>query len=416
MDYFCRECGFKFNGRFCPRCGESLDHTLVNSLENSLAEEYYEPKQANTIEGFWTKPNRNAAIFLVALVMPVILWGSRQESYGPISVLFIFAVCIFFAWVLNLYFKWKRKCQEYEIHTKTLIYRMREAGKYANAYAMQVNEYYPILTENIPEPEPKQKTVEEELEKIDRMTDGFSFEQYVGDLLRKMGYQKIDVTRGSGDYGADVIAEKDGKKYAVQCKCFSKNNSVGYDAAKEAVAGASFYKCDAAIVITNQYFTNNIKTFAENSNIPVSLWDRNALILILENVGYVHKDSRSSVSVVANPASLSQAVVHKSVVPVPDKEIPTQNAEEKDRIDLTAGIYVFGEDLPSGKYDLRVHDSFGQVKLFDQYGEEVFSEYFTTSNHGLDEYKNLYCGDGYSIEIQCRRLCISKSKHEFYKL
>ena len=50
---------------------------------------------------------------------------------------------------------------------------------------------------------------------IDYM-DGHEFEYYCANILRKNGYSNVEVTRGSGDYGIDILAHKDEKSYAIQ--------------------------------------------------------------------------------------------------------------------------------------------------------------------------------------------------------
>ncbi|MDE6054531.1 MAG: restriction endonuclease, partial [Lachnospiraceae bacterium] len=40
--------------------------------------------------------------------------------------------------------------------------------------------------------------------------DGFDFEYYCADLLAANGFVDVKVTRSSGDYGVDILAEKDG--------------------------------------------------------------------------------------------------------------------------------------------------------------------------------------------------------------
>ena len=55
---------------------------------------------------------------------------------------------------------------------------------------------------------------------IDAMS-GLEFESFVGDLLKSLGYSGVEVTKSSGDQGVDVIASKDGTKYAIQCKNYS---------------------------------------------------------------------------------------------------------------------------------------------------------------------------------------------------
>lgn len=51
--------------------------------------------------------------------------------------------------------------------------------------------------------------------------EGIKFEGFIAEILYKNGYEKVEITKGSGDFGADVIAEKDNIKYAFQCKRFN---------------------------------------------------------------------------------------------------------------------------------------------------------------------------------------------------
>lgn len=83
--------------------------------------------------------------------------------------------------------------------------------------------------------------------------NGHDYEYQVAKHLRGHGYTRVTVTKGSGDFGVDVIAHKGGHKYAIQCKYYS--NSVGLSAVQEAVAGMAYYKCDRAMVVTNSTFT-----------------------------------------------------------------------------------------------------------------------------------------------------------------
>ena len=44
------------------------------------------------------------------------------------------------------------------------------------------------------------------------LMEGHEFEEYCAELLKKCGFEDVEVTRGSGDYGIDILAEKDGVK------------------------------------------------------------------------------------------------------------------------------------------------------------------------------------------------------------
>lgn len=113
--------------------------------------------------------------------------------------------------------------------------------------------------------------IDQELARIDAMSaDGWKFEQYAADILRLIGYSNVTVTTGSGDYGIDVLAEREGVTYAIQCKCYS--NPVGNKAVQEAFSGKEYYKKMVAVVLTNSTFTSAaLKTAAETR---VLLWDR----------------------------------------------------------------------------------------------------------------------------------------------
>ena len=43
--------------------------------------------------------------------------------------------------------------------------------------------------------------------------DGLQFEQPCAELLRYRGFHKVAVTKGSGDQGVDILAQKNGIKY-----------------------------------------------------------------------------------------------------------------------------------------------------------------------------------------------------------
>lgn len=94
---------------------------------------------------------------------------------------------------------------------------------------------------------------------------GLEYEKLVAKYLRKHGYHRVSVTRGSGDYGVDVIAHKGKHKFAVQCKYY--NSAVSLDAVQEAVAGMAVYGCDRAMVVTNSTFTQAAIQLAKSNGV-----------------------------------------------------------------------------------------------------------------------------------------------------
>lgn len=103
--------------------------------------------------------------------------------------------------------------------------------------------------------------------------EGHDFEYYCADLLCRAGFCEVQVTRGSGDFGADILAEKDGVTYAVQCKCYEE--AVGVHAVQEVYAGKAYYDRMVGAVMTNRSFTEPAIRCADKLNIL--LWDRGAL-------------------------------------------------------------------------------------------------------------------------------------------
>ena len=113
--------------------------------------------------------------------------------------------------------------------------------------------------------------------KLDEI-EGHDFEYYCAELLKKRGFIDVSVTKGSGDYGVDVLAEKDGVTYAIQCKAYSA--PVGVKAVQEAYAGREFYDRMVGAVLTNQYFPKPAVEAAKK--LKILLWDRGYLDSMIE--------------------------------------------------------------------------------------------------------------------------------------
>jgi len=112
---------------------------------------------------------------------------------------------------------------------------------------------------------------------IDKM-NGEAFEERLKVLFENLGFNVTRTGgRPGGDYGVDLVIEKDGIKTAVQAKCYK--NKVGEDAIREANTGKRFYYCNKAQVITNNFFTPMARRLAWSNY--VRLTDRKGLIELL---------------------------------------------------------------------------------------------------------------------------------------
>ena len=115
--------------------------------------------------------------------------------------------------------------------------------------------------------------------------EGAEFENYCAELLEAKGFENVETTPPSHDYGIDIIADRDGISYAIQCKCYS--DSVGIRAIQEAYAGKDYYDSMIAVVMTNQGFTKPAVEFAKKLN--VILWDGDQVMKFIHEVAIPEK-------------------------------------------------------------------------------------------------------------------------------
>lgn len=115
---------------------------------------------------------------------------------------------------------------------------------------------------------------------ITDLSSGFEFEQYIANLLRKIGYSDVTITKSTGDYGVDVVATKDLVTYAFQCKYYSQ--PVGNKAIQEVFTGKNYYHAHIGVIVTNNTFTQSAINQAKS--VGIILWDGSYLNkLIHEN-------------------------------------------------------------------------------------------------------------------------------------
>ncbi|AVF28844.1 restriction endonuclease [Paenibacillus larvae] len=149
------------------------------------------------------------------------------------------------------------------------------------------------------------------IQDIDKM-DGRQFEFYLKALFDKLGY-KAEVTKGSHDFGADLVF--DGKKrIVVQAKRYGYKDKVGIKAVQEVYAAKTYYKAKEAWVITNSKYSGSAKELAKACE--VTLMDRNDLqnFIVKVNPEVKPSDIRNSVEPAARkcPLCRSPLVVRRS--------------------------------------------------------------------------------------------------------
>lgn len=117
---------------------------------------------------------------------------------------------------------------------------------------------------------------ESDIYEVDRMS-GEDFEQFLMSLFQRLGYKAEHIGK-LGDYGGDLIIEKDGVKTLVQAK--RSRYKIREKAVQEAIAAKENYHCDKAMVVSNNYYYYHAWKLAQNTN--VTLWTGKDLIMKMD--------------------------------------------------------------------------------------------------------------------------------------
>jgi restriction system protein len=88
---------------------------------------------------------------------------------------------------------------------------------------------------------------------------GIEYEKVCANILLDAGWN-VRLTQASGDQGADIIAEKTGRRLVVQCKYY--NQTVGNKAVQEVFAAKEFQSANIAAVVTNNSFSTSARQLA----------------------------------------------------------------------------------------------------------------------------------------------------------
>jgi restriction system protein len=93
-----------------------------------------------------------------------------------------------------------------------------------------------------------------------RALRGVDFEQFLSHVFEMLGYH-VQLTKASGDQGADLLVTGKGARIAVQAKGYA--DSVGNGAVQEVGAAMAIYQCTSCAVITNSRFTRLARQLAQ---------------------------------------------------------------------------------------------------------------------------------------------------------
>lgn len=167
----------------------------------------------------------------------------------------------------------------------------------------------------------EKKLLESGIDIVDKMS-GETFEKFLLQHFTNQGY-KGELTPTFGDYGADLVLEKDGRKVIVQAKRWKQ--TVDIKAVQEVVGAIKHYDADKGMVITNSVFTEAAYNLA-NSN-GIELWDRNMLIEFMRNTNGKELAASLSTTVTDNRTVAETALVDDEICPKCSSKLILRNGK-----------------------------------------------------------------------------------------
>jgi len=158
--------------------------------------------------------------------------------------------------------------------------------------------------------------------------DAVEYERFVAALLSSRGWD-TRLTKGSGDQGVDVIAEKQGVKAVIQCKLYSY--PVGNDAVQQVIAGRTFYNGHVAAVVTNATFTSSARQLASAAHV---------LLLHHDEVGQL--DREAGTTAVSGEYETALEALQSRAIPHADSEPTGGGPAPGKRVIRATGIGITG--------------------------------------------------------------------------
>ncbi|MBV9433225.1 MAG: restriction endonuclease [Hyphomicrobiales bacterium] len=100
---------------------------------------------------------------------------------------------------------------------------------------------------------------------ISNVGTGVDYERHCAAILNAAGWT-TKLTRGSGDQGVDILANRNGWRVVLQCK-FYHGQPVGNKAVQEVISARLYERAKAAAVVSNASFTRSARQLANSGKV-----------------------------------------------------------------------------------------------------------------------------------------------------
>jgi hypothetical protein len=171
---------------------------------------------------------------------------------------------------------------------------------------------------------------------------GIAFEQYLKAELERAGFDHVEITKTSGDYGADLLAVHGSRRIIIQAKSYA--DKVGLEAVQEVQAAKRLYQAAEAWVVTDSEFTPNARVLATENG--VRLVDKGSLDSIGRSlmVGQLLTVTEASTPQISAPAIVAVPppldIEHSDLHPQPQIASPPLSVPAEPRRRIT-GIQAY---------------------------------------------------------------------------
>ncbi|MFN7160514.1 MAG: restriction endonuclease [Candidatus Gracilibacteria bacterium] len=94
----------------------------------------------------------------------------------------------------------------------------------------------------------------------------FDFEEAVAAVFRKHGFQNVKITPSSLDGGIDIIMEKNGESYGVQCKKYDPESYLKIEIVKAVIPSCQRLGLKRPVFVTTAKFSDHTKVYMKDEN------------------------------------------------------------------------------------------------------------------------------------------------------
>lgn len=209
----------------------------------------------------------------------------------------------------------------------------------------------------------------------------YDFEDFLAKLFKDNSYT-ISPTKYSGDYGADLILNKDGLLTVVQVKRYHQDHKVGVQDVNQVIGAARYYKADQIMIVTTSKLTEPAMELCRKAKVFVWDWE------ILKGAIYKTYD-------------LDDEWLF---------DISTDSPEEEDEffefyvLEVSPDQYMEGSNIPMTKVALEMHNKSGRnvnvfldLPILLRHNNKQFSAVDWVENY----FKSGIIYNGADVEIAC---------------